>query len=195
MFATDRPLDKQREEFQRVRLIAMPLAGLIVWLAIGILGMFLPTGKAALALFIGTGSIAYLGMFISRFTGEHFLDRSRPKNTFDALFFLVVATVLQAYAIAIPFFLVMPSSLPLSVGVLSGMMWLPMSWILQHWIGIVHGGLRTVLVVVAWYLFPAQRFVVVPFVIVALYAFAIVVLEMRWRAVRAGSAAGKALAI
>ena len=186
MFATDRSLDMQREEFKRARLIAMPIAGLIVWLIIGILGMFLPTGKAALALFIGTGSIAYLGMFISRFTGEHFLDRSRPKNTFDALFFVVLATALQAYAIAIPFFLIMPSSLPLSVGVLSGMMWLPMSWMLQHWIGIVHGGLRTVLVVVAWYMFPAHRFVVVPFVIVGLYVFAIVVLELRWRAVHAG---------
>jgi hypothetical protein len=91
-------------------------------------------------------------------------------------------------AIAIPFFLVMPASLPLSVGVLSGMMWLPLSWMLQHWIGIVHGGLRTVLVVAAWYLFPAQRFVVVPFVIAALYVFAIVVLDMRWRALKAGSA-------
>ncbi len=190
MFATDRSLDVQREEFKRARLIAMPIAGLIVWLIIGILGTFLPTGKAALALFIGTGSIAYLGMFISRFTGEHFLDRSRPKNTFDALFFLVVATALQAYAIAIPFFLIMPSSLPLTVGVLSGMMWLPMSWILQHWIGIVHGALRTVLVVFAWYLFPAHRFVVVPFVIVALYVFAIFVLESRWRAVMAASRAG-----
>ena len=195
MLATDRSLDQQREEFKRARLIAMPIAGLIVWLVIGILGMLLPAGKAALALFIGTGSIAYLGMFISRFTGENFLDRTRPKNTFDALFFLVVATALQAYAIAIPFFMVMPSSLPLSVGVLSGMMWLPMSWILQHWIGIVHGALRTVLVVAAWYLFPTHRFVVVPFVIVVLYVFAIVVLETRWRAATAGSAGGDALAV
>ena len=143
MFPTDRSLDVQREEFKRGRLIAMPIAGLIIWLIIGLLGIFLSTGQAALALFIGTGSIAYLGMFISRFTGEHFLDRSRPKNTFDALFFLVVAMALQAYAIAIPFFLITPTSLPLTVGVLSGMMWLPMSWMLQHWIGIVHGALRT----------------------------------------------------
>ena len=51
MFATDRPLDVQREEFKRARLIAMPIAGLIVWLIIGILGMFLPTGQAALGAF------------------------------------------------------------------------------------------------------------------------------------------------
>ena len=119
MQSASRSLDVQREEFKHARLIAMPIAGLIVWLIVGILGTFLPTGKAALALFIGTSSIAYLGMFISRYTGEHFLDRSRPKNTFDALFFLVVATALQAYAIAIPFFLIMPSSLPLTVGALT----------------------------------------------------------------------------
>jgi len=187
MFLTNRSLETQREEFKRARLIAMPIAGLIVWTIIGILGIFLPTGQAALALFIGTGSIAYLGMFISRFTGEHFLDKTKPSNTFDALFFLSIAMALQAYAIAIPFFMVMPSSLPLSVGVLSGMMWLPVSWIIQHWIGIVHGGLRTVLVVLAWYTFPTQRFVVVPFVIAALYVFAIIVLERRWRAVRAAT--------
>ena len=189
MFRTDRPLDVQREEFKRARLIAMPIAGLIVWLLIAIAGMLLPTGQAALALFIGTGSIAYLGMFISRFTGEHFLDRSKPSNTFDALFFLVVAMALQAYAIAIPFFMIEPTSLPLSVGVLSGMMWLPISWIIQHWIGLVHSVLRTVLVVVAWYLFPGHRFVIVPLVIVALYMFAIVVLELRWRAVRVATMA------
>ena len=74
MFLTARALEAQREEFKQARLIAMPIAGLIVWRLVGILGIFLPTGQAALALFIGTGSIAYLGMFISRFTGEHFLD-------------------------------------------------------------------------------------------------------------------------
>ena len=43
--------------------------------------------------------------------------------------------------------------------------------------------------------FPAHRFVVVPFVIAALYVFAIVVLESRWRAARAGSAGSKAVAV
>lgn len=33
----------------------------------------------------------------------------------------------------------------------------------------------------AWFLFPQARFVVIPFVIVAIYAVTILVLERRWR--------------
>jgi hypothetical protein len=63
-------------------------------------------------------------------------------------------------------------------------MWLPMSWLLNHWIGIAHGSARTVLILSAWYLFPELRFVVIPAVIVTLYIAAIAVLEIRWRAIQ-----------
>jgi len=65
----------------------------------------------------GTGFIAYLGLMLSRFTGENFLDKSKPKNVFDSLFFHCVAMVLLVYAIAIPFFLGDYTSLPLTVGI------------------------------------------------------------------------------
>lgn len=64
-------------------------------------------------------------------------------------------------------------------------MWVPLSWLLQHWIGMAHGMLRTGLIVGVWYLFPDQQFVAVPAVIVLAYGFAIVVLERRWRALHA----------
>ena len=117
-------------------------------------------------------------------TGENFLDKSRPKNTFDNLFMLSVGMAVLVYAIAIPFFLVDYTSLPLTIGVLTGLMWLPISWIIQHWIGIVHGVMRTVLIVAVWYLFPEDRFLAVSLVIIGLYVFAITVLEMRWRALQ-----------
>jgi hypothetical protein len=85
----------------------------------------------------------------------------------------------MVWAIAIPFFLKEPSSLPLTVGILTGLMWIPFSWMIEHWIGIVHGIARTVLVTAAWYLFPKDRFVVIPLVIVAMYAVTIVVLKRR----------------
>jgi len=50
--------------------------------------------------------------------------------------------------------------------------------------GIVHGASRTVLLAAAHYLFPQHRYVVIPLVIVAIYAVTIVVLERRWRSVR-----------
>jgi len=184
-----RSLDEQRAEYARRRGLAMPLAGLIVWTLIGVAGAFLPPILAVWSLFVGAGFIAYLGMILSRFTGEHFLDKTKPKNVFDSLFFHCVAMALLVYAIAIPFFRVDYTSLPLTVGILAGLMWIPFSWIIQHWVGIFHAVARTVLVTAAWYLVPHGRFVVIPAVIVGVYSVTIVILEQRWRAMSRRSAA------
>lgn len=179
-----RSLDEQREEFARRRLIATPIAGMIAWTIVGVSSPFLSPFAASMVLFAATGSIAYLGMFISKFTGENFLDKSKPKNAFDMLFFYTVGMSVLVYAIAIPFFIADYTSLPLSIGILTGLMWLPISWMIRHWIGVVHGVARTVAVLLVWYLFPEHRFVAVPAVIVVLYIFAISVLENRWRSTK-----------
>lgn len=176
-----RTLDEQRKEFSSRRLIATPIAGMIAWTIVGISSPFLSPVAISMVLFAATGTIVYQAMFISRFTGENFLDKNRPKNEFDQLFFYSVGMSALVYAIAIPFFLADYTSLPLSVGILTGLMWLPISWIIQHWIGLVHGILRTAAVLLVWYMFPDQRFLAVSAVIVLLYIFAIAVLEKRWR--------------
>ena len=177
----NRSLDEQRMEYAQRRFLATPLAGAIIWTIIGIGGLFLPPTIEVWVLFIGTGSIVYLGMFLSKFTGEDFLDKSKPRNSFDSLFLYTVAMALLVFSIAIPFFLIEFSSLPLSVGILTGLMWIPHSWIIQHWIGIFHSVTRTLLVLAAWYLFPDSRFVVIPAVIVIIYIITIAIFENRWR--------------
>lgn len=174
-----RNLELQRAEFSHRKFLAMPLAGTIVWILIGISGAVLPTNQTILITFIGTGSIVYLGMLISKLTGENFIDKRKPKNTFDTLFLLSVGMSVLVYSIAIPFFLVDNSSLPLTVGILTGLMWMPFSWIIQHWIGVFHSVVRTVSIVALWYLFPTQRFTLIPLVIVAIYVVTIVVLVNR----------------
>jgi hypothetical protein len=165
----------------------MPLAGAVAWTIVGAGGTFLPAIVEVWLLFGAVGAIAYLGIFFSRFTGENFLDKQRPKNAFDALFLRTVGSALLVYAIAIPFFRRDFTSLPLSVGILSGLMWLPFSWIIEHWIGTFHALARTALVTASWYLFPSSRFIAVPGAIVAVYAVTIVVLEARWRRSRRAS--------
>lgn len=185
-----RSLDDQRREFAQRRGLAMPLAGAVAWTIVGVAGAFLSPILEVWLLFAAVGSIAGLGIYISRFTGENFLDKQRPKNAFDGLFFRTVAEALLVFAIAIPFFRENYTSLPLSVGILSGLMWLPFSWIIQHWIGTFHTLARTALVTASWYFFPNQRFIAVPAVIVAVYAVTIVVLEARWRSVRRAQVVG-----
>jgi hypothetical protein len=71
--------------------------------------------------------------------------------------------------------------LPLSVGILTGLMWLPLSWVIQHWVGVFHTLVRTVLVLAAWFTFPGHRLTLIPALIVAVYIVTIIVLERRWR--------------
>jgi hypothetical protein len=176
---TSPSLDEQRIAFSNKKFIATPLSGLIIWTIIGFSGLFFSDFITVWTLFIGTGSIVYLGLFLSKFTGENFLDKSKPKNEFDTLFLYGVAQAVLVYAIAIPFFLVDYTSLPMSVGILTGLMWLPFSWIIKHWVGIFHTLLRTVVVLLLWYIFPDQRFVAIPFAIVLIYILTFIIFYLR----------------
>jgi hypothetical protein len=172
-------LEEQRIEFSNRKFLATPLAGLIVWTLIGFIGIFFSDFVAVWSIFIGTGSIVYLGLFISKYTGENFLDKNKPKNEFDSLFMFTVFQAVLVYSIAIPFFLLDFSSLPLSVGILTGLMWLPLSWTIKHWVGIFHTLTRTISVLILWYLFPELRFVTIPFAIVVIYIVTLIILNNR----------------
>ena len=178
-----RTLEEQRIDFANSSFLATPLAGLIAWSITGIAALFLPIHYVVWTLFIATGSIVYLGMFISKFTGENFLDKTKPKNEFDQLFMFTVVQALLVYAIALPFFMVDYSSLPMTVGILTGLMWVPFSWIIKHWIGLFHAIFRTIVVLVLWYAFPEHRFVAIPFAIVGIYIITILVLKNRKRTI------------
>lgn len=174
-----RTLEQQKEEFKKKKLLASPIAGLIAWTLVFISGLFFPDTITVWVLFITSGSIVYLAMGISKFTDEDYLDKNKPKNTFDKLFFLTVAQAILVYSIAIPFFLENYTSLPLTVGSLTGLMWLPLSWIIDHWIGLFHSIVRTISILVLWYLFPLDRFTSIPLAIVILYIVSIIILKNR----------------
>lgn len=179
MEQTKRTLEEQRIEYTNRNFIATPLAGLIAWLIVGIAGLTLSIQATVWVLFIMTGSIVYLGLLISKFTGENFLDKKKPKNEFDKLFFFTVGQAILVYSIAIPFFILDYSSLPLTVGILTGLMWLPFSWIINHWVGIFHAIFRTLTVLILWYILPEYRFIAIPFVIVLIYMATIIILKNR----------------
>jgi len=183
---TIRTLEEQKNEFKQSKFLAMPIAGSIAWLIVFFSGVFLSAETTVWVLFIATGSIIYLGMGISKLTGENFLDNSKPKNTFDSLFFYTVAQSILVYSIAIPFFMENYTSLPLTVGILTGLMWLPMSWIIDHWVGIFHAMVRTISVLALWYLFPEKRFVFIPLAIVVIHLITIIILQMRVKQKKSG---------
>ena len=172
-------LEQYREEFKQKKLITMPISGTIVWFILGCLSLYLPAEKMVLPLYIGTGSIFYLALFLSRFTGEKLLVKSADMNPFDKLFLYTVAMSFCGFSIAIPFGLENYTSLPLSIGIISGLMWLPITWIINHNVGILHTLLRTTLIVIAWFMWPEIRFTTIPFIIVFVYAISLIQLHLR----------------
>lgn len=177
MAETTRSLEDQLAEFRQRRSVSTPIAGLFVWFAIGICGLIFESDFAkCMSIFVGTGAIFYVALGVARLIGEDLLGRDRPKNRFDSLFLLAVLQAVSVYSIAIPFLQIDATSLPLSVGILTGLMWIPYSWLLGHWVGIFHTSLRTVLILFLWYGFPESRFVFIPFAIVGVYAITIPIL-------------------
>lgn len=178
-------VDEQLRAFRHNRFLTMPITGTAVWAAIGVAGAILPTHLAVLATYVGTGMIFYLALLVSRLLGEDLLGRGRKGNLFDRIFLTTVAMSCLVYSLAIPFGLKDPTSVPLSVGVLTGLMWLPFSAMAGHWVGYFHAIARTVLLTAAWFLVPEHRFVVLlPALIVVIYLVSIVALARRWSTIR-----------
>jgi len=177
--SNDPTLSELRAKFGRSRFLAMPIAGAVAWSAGGLFGAILPDAdSASIALFLCMPAVFPLALLFARFTGED-LFGAKSQNELDSLFLLGLLMANLVWAIAIPFWIIEPSSLPLSGGILAGLIWIPFSWIIQHWVGLFHSITRTVLVMAAWFAFPHHRFVVIPAIIVVVYLISIVALATR----------------
>jgi hypothetical protein len=67
----------------------------------------------------------------------------------------------------------------MTVGILTGLMWLPFSWIIKHWVGIFHTLIRIITILTLWYLLPEYRFIAIPFAIVLIYIITLIILKNR----------------
>lgn len=189
-------LDQQLAEFRQRRFLAMPLAGILVWSALIVTGALLSPKAQVLAVFIGTGSIVYLAMLLAKLTGEQLTFKSnKQRNFFDTLFLSAVAMCFLCYALAIPFFLENYRSLPFAVAILTGLMWLPIGILIQHWVGIFHAVARTILCTLAWVLYPEHSFILQPMIVVAMYVVSIFALELRWKRLQRNSAMPSSLSM
>jgi hypothetical protein len=173
-------LEQQLQAFRSRRFLAMPLAGTIVWALILVAGQVLAPRWHLLTTFVLTGCIAYLGMGLSKLTGEDFMAQENRGNAFNKLYMLCMGQALLAFAIAIPFALVSPQSPVFTVGMLAGFMWMPMTGLIGHWIGAAHAVGRTLMILAAWFIAPEQGMLVVPLIVLGWYALTIGVLERRW---------------
>ena len=155
----------------------MPIAGAVAWSAAAISGFFLHEDRAAcIALVVACLAITPMSLVIARFLGERLVGGA---NDLGRLMGRSMLMVNLFWTVAVSFWIKEPSSLPLTAGVIMGLQWIVLGWIIQHWIGFFHAIVRTFLIVAVWWLFPASRFAAVPAAIVAVYLVSILVLAAR----------------
>lgn len=87
----------------------------------------------------------------------------------------------MVFGIALPVAAIDHTTVPLSLGILAGLMWMPLSWAIQHWVGYFHTITRTASIVAVWYLFPEARVEAISTVIVIIYIISLYALEQRYR--------------
>lgn len=148
------------------RSIAMPLAGAIVWLCVGLVSLGFDFHISIYILLFSTGTIFPLALVIARLRKEVLISSPNP---FAKLMGLSVLMVNLLWGIHFPLAISAPEFVPLSLGVGLGLHWVVYSWIINHPLGIVHAVLRTFLVLGAWYLFPEVRIFAVSVAIVLVY--------------------------
>lgn len=172
------PLDLLRVDFEaRVnRSLSLPLAGSVVWIAVGVLGLFLPERAAALALVFATGAIFPLAMAIAKLRGEQILGNPNP---LAKLMGVCVFMVNLLWALHVPLLLQAPQFVPLSLGLGLGLHWAVYAWITGHPAGHVHVALRTVGLSAAWWLAPDHRVTACAAAVVLAYAVAIAMMATR----------------
>lgn len=168
----DKTINELRFEFETLtkRSLSLPIAGMIVWLAVGITGLCVAPNKAGMILLFGTGAIFPLAIAIAKTRGENLFAASNPLARLMGLCVLMVNLL---WAVHVALLLKAPEFLPLTIGIGLGLHWVVYSWIVGHSLGIIHAIFRTIAVTATWFAFPANRVSAVAFAVVAAYAVSI----------------------
>jgi hypothetical protein len=149
----------------------MPLAGVLVWLIVGLISLKLDFNLSLYILLFSTGIIFPLALLISKFRNEALTASANPLSKLMGLSIVMVNLL---WGIHLPLVFSAPEFVPLSLGVGLGLHWVIYSWVVQHPLGIIHSVLRTILVVSAWYYFPEYRIFAVSVAVVIAYSISLI---------------------
>lgn len=171
-------LDELRKNFEAEtnRSISMPVAGAIVWTIVGVLSIRFKFNVSIFILLFGTGLIFPIALLIAKFRNENLVSSANPLAKLMGLCVLMVNLL---WAVHIPLVLNAPEFVPLSLGVALGLHWVVYSWIIKHPLGIIHAVSRTIMVLLAWYIFPNAQLLAVCIAVVISYLVSIYLMSTR----------------
>lgn len=134
---------------------SLPIAGVLVYSAVAILSLAVAPEHRNLLLFLGFWTIMPVAAVIMKLRGE--VVTPNPANPLFRLAALARWMVLSTWAIHVPVWICAPALFPLTIGIAFALHWVVLSWSMGHPVGLIHLGMRIVLVLLAWQCFPANR--------------------------------------
>jgi hypothetical protein len=161
---------------QAGRSLAMPIAGALVWTAVGAAGLVMPDRQATIVLLFATGAIFPVATLLARRLGERLLGNTNPLARLMVLSTLMVNLLWVVHLSALA---VAPELVPLTVGIGLGLHWIVFSWLVGQPVGIAHALLRSALVGAVWWLVPDARVAAVSAAVVVAYVASIATLSRR----------------
>lgn len=165
--------EELRGDFVRRRkgCISLPITGLIVWSMAAVVSFFIPLKNANFALIICYLCLIPIAILIAKFRGEEM--GGGAENPLFRLASMCRVMVFLLWAVLMPLLFQAPMFFPLVMGVGLGMHWIIFSWTVNHPLGVIHALLRTVLVLLAWFLFPENRVGAVSIAVALVYLVSI----------------------
>ena len=148
------PLAELRERFLATSTTSMPLAGLIVWSAIGIAALFVPMAVVGWMAIYAMAAILPLAFGIEKLRGRNpFVKDDNPVST---LFFQSIAGIGLMFPLVIGAANAAgdPSLSVLGVAILAGIIWIPYGWAANDPVGLRHAIVRAVGCYLAWWFSP-----------------------------------------
>jgi hypothetical protein len=139
--------------------IALPAAGCMYWLGLSVAGYFLKPQMWFFVSAFSSGLIFPLGLLLSKPLKSDILKTASPLNG-------IIGPALIAMAMFWPLAIAGAASnvsfITLALAIGMGIHWPVIGWMYGRKVYLLHGIIRTVGTTMLWYIFPDQRFVLIP---------------------------------
>lgn len=153
--------------------IALPAAGLLYWLMLAVAGYGLQPSQWMLLAFAASGLIFPLGLLLRKPLRADILAKSPLASAIGP----ALLSMMLSWPIIIVTSAVNPSLAPLTLAVGMGLHWPVIGWLFGSRVCMIHAISRVLLVTALWYLFPNDRFTLIPLMVAFLYGLTIAALR------------------
>lgn len=161
--------------------LALPAAGFLYWLALGIAGLYLPPRMWFLVAAFSSGLIFPLGLLLAKPLKSDIMSKSALTDLLLPAF----VSMLMFWPLAFAGAQNNLSFVPLAIGVGMGIHWPVVGWLYGRWLYLGHAVVRAVGATALWYAFPDTRFVMVPLFVSGVYLITVFVIKADVKRVQA----------